>query len=137
MSAHFQIQVDYNHTAFTPGDTISGKLQWTPTSDAKTVGFRLFWYTSGKGTQDIEVIEELEWPANQGEGSFAFTLPNSPYSFSGTLVSLIWALEAVLLPDQESESYVFQLTPDGREIHLQPVENSQVGGGKKKWFRQR
>lgn len=134
MSSNLQIQIDYNNTEYTPGDTISGKVSWSQTSEAKTVELRLFWYTSGKGTQDIKVIEELSWPAGQGHADFSFVLPNEPYSFSGTLVSLSWALEAVFLPGETSETYEFQLTPDGRAILLNPVEDSKIGGGKKKWF---
>lgn len=129
-----QIQVDYNHTEFTPGDTISGKVQWGATH-GETVELRLFWFTSGKGTQDIEVVQEASWPAGQGQGDFSFPLPNDPYSFSGTLVSLNWALEAVLLPDDESVKYEFQLTPDGRPIRLDSVQDSVAGSQKKKWLK--
>ena len=132
MSSNIQLQVDYNHTEFTPGDTISGKIIWTDPGEGRSLSLRLFWFTEGKGTQDIEVVHELSWPASQGNASFSIDLPNEPYSFSGTLVSISWAIEAVLLPEETSSTrYNFQLTPDGREIHLTPVENPVTGGKKK------
>ena len=134
MSSNLQIQIDYNNTEYTPGDTISGKVLWSQTSETKSVELRLFWYTSGKGTQDIKVIEELSWPASQGQANFSFTLPNEPYSFSGTLVSLSWALEAVLLPEETSEKYQFQLTPNGQTILLNPVEAPKTGSKNKNRF---
>lgn len=124
MSSNIQLQVDYNHTEFTPGDTISGKIIWTDPGGEHSLSLRLFWFTEGKGTQDIEVLHELSWPASQGNASFSIVLPNEPYSFSGTLVSISWAIEAVLLPKETSSTrYNFQLTPDGREIHLIPVKD--------------
>ena len=49
-------------------------------------------------------------------------LPQEPYSFTGTLIALSWALEAVALPNEEnSERYTFELTPDGQAITLTPV----------------
>ncbi len=39
MPSHINIQVDYDHTEFTPGDTISGKVNWTSVSGADAVAF--------------------------------------------------------------------------------------------------
>lgn len=136
MSSALHIQVDYDHTAYTPGETISGSVRWTPSPDHQSVILRLFWYTSGKGTQDIEVIHELSWPASQGQADFAIELPLEPYSFSGQLVSLNWALEAITQPGNTSTSYPFNLTPDGQLIHLPKIEKSSSGKSRKKWFKQ-
>ena len=97
MPEPLHIQVDYDNTEFTPGDTISGTLAWNSPAGTKNVAIRLFWFTSGRGTQDIELIDELTWPVSptapsQGSEKFAFTLPNEPYSFSGQIISLTWAL---------------------------------------------
>ena len=139
MSASIKIQVDYDNSEFTPGDTISGTVSWLTTQGTESIALRLFWFTSGRGTQDVELISELEWPvspSNPSESSekFSFTLPNEPYSFSGELVSLTWALEAVKLPEETSIRHEFTLTPNGQEIILNPVENSVTSGKKSKWF---
>jgi len=139
MAASITIQVDYDNTEFTPGDTISGTVSWLPTQGTESIALRLFWFTSGRGTQDVDLINELTWPvstsnASGGSEKFSFTLPNEPYSFSGQLISLSWAIEAVKLPEETSTRYEFTLTPNGREIVLNPVENPVTGGKKAKWF---
>lgn len=135
MSSNISIQVDYDHHEFTPGDTISGKVNWDIVSGANAVAFRLFWYTSGKGTQDVMVLEEVEWPISQGSAQFSFVLPNEPYSFSGTLVSLAWAIEAIILPDETSTArHEFQLTPDGKELILAAVKEPVTEGKAKMRF---
>lgn len=141
MSASIKIQVDYDNTEFTPGDTISGTVSWQPTQGTKSIALRLFWFTSGRGTQDINMISELEWPtssnATGGSEKFSFVLPNEPYSFSGQLIALSWAIEAVKLPEETSTRYEFNLTPNGQEIVLEEIENPATGGKKKrKWMRQ-
>jgi hypothetical protein len=45
-------------------------------------------------------------------------LPLAPYSFSGKLISLIWGLELVLEPSQETARFEFTLSPTGEEIML-------------------
>ncbi len=143
MSASITIQVDYDNTEFTPGDTISGTVSWLPTQGTESIALRLFWFTSGRGTQDVDLIEELTWPVSPsntsgGNEKFSFTLPNEPYSFSGQLISLSWALEAVKQPEETSTRHAFTLTPNGREITLTPVEDAVTGGKKKKkWLGQK
>jgi hypothetical protein len=139
MSAPLKIQVDYDNTEFTPGDTISGTVSWLPTQGTTSISLRLFWFTSGRGTQDIEVISELTWPVSPtsptgGSEKFSFTLPNEPYSFSGQLISLSWAIEAVQQPEETSTQYAFTLTPNGQNITLAPVDDSVTGGKKPNWF---
>ena len=53
----------------------------------------------------------------QGEQRVKFTLPAAPYSFSGKLISLIWAVELVA-DDSDSARWEFVLGPDGAEILL-------------------
>ena len=139
MPSPLKIQVDYDNTEFTPGDTISGTVSWLPTQGMTGISLRLFWFTSGRGTQDIEIISELTWPVSAtsltgGDEKFSFTLPNEPYSFSGQLVSLTWAIEAVQQPGETSIQYAFTLTPNGQEITLTPVEHSVTDGKKAKFF---
>jgi hypothetical protein len=140
MSASINIQIDYDNTEFTPGDTLSGTVSWLPTQGTTSIALRLFWFTSGRGTQDIEVVSELEWPVSAnpsagGREKFSFTLPNEPYSFSGQLISLSWALEAVKQPEETSTRHEFTLTPNGQPITLSPVEDAVAGAKKKaKWL---
>ena len=96
MTDSISIQLDQTSSEFQPGTIISGKVIWSAAAATNKVELRLFWFTEGRGTQDIELIEERSWDAQgQTEQAFEFTLPTEPYSFSGRLISLQWALEAV------------------------------------------
>ena len=43
---------------FKPGETIEGEVSWHLDDDAGAIEIRLFWYTDGKGSQDVEVNAE-------------------------------------------------------------------------------
>ena len=139
MSATLEIKVDYDNSQFTPGETISGTVMWAAPAGTEGIALRLFWFTRGRGTQEIELVDERTWPvspsaSSQGNEKFAFVLPAEPYSFSGRLITLIWALEAVALPSETSKRFEFTLSPNGREIELTPVGNPASEDKKKKWL---
>ena len=138
MPEPFDIQTDYNNTEFTPGDTLSGTLTWNLPGGTESIALRLFWFTSGRGSQDIESVDELTWPISptrlQGHEKFSFTLPTEPYSFSGKIISLTWALEAVAMPEETSTKKEFTLTPNGQEIVLPSITEPKAKKQKSKWF---
>jgi hypothetical protein len=117
---YVQISVDDDSTSFRPGENLGGTARWQLEESVKSIEIRLFFFTQGKGTSDVEVIESIpiDSPPMSGSQRFDWRLPQSPYSFSGKLISLIWAIEVVLLPSGESETYQFQMTPNGKEIVL-------------------
>ena len=41
---------------------------------------------------------QIDLPRPHGHHDFSFRLPDFPWSFTGTLVSLVWAVEASLEP---------------------------------------
>lgn len=111
-------------TSFRPGDPVEGRAWWHIDSPAPTeVVVRLFWYTQGKGTQDLGVVAEESFPAPgvQDRRTFSFHLPAGPFSFSGKLISLLWAVEVVAQPGGESARFEFTVSPTGDEIRLVPV----------------
>ena len=118
-----QISIDKDSKSYTPGEQISGTARWQLEESVESIDVRLFFYTEGKGTSDIEVLETIpvENPPLTGSQRFDWRLPQTPYSFSGKLISLIWAVEVVLLPSGDAESYEFQMTPTGKEIVLGSV----------------
>ena len=100
-----------------PRDVLELSFEWTLESAPRRLEARLFWFTQGKGTQDIGIVEiQPATPTARGEQRFRFKLPDAPYSFSGTLISLIWAVE--LVADDLAERWEFSLSPDGNEIRL-------------------
>ena len=103
--------------AFRPGDTVEVSFEWSLASTPESVEARLIWFTRGIGTQDVGLIEaQPATPGARGDQRFRFKLPPAPYSFSGRLVSLVWAVE--LIADDLAERWEFVMAPDGREIVL-------------------
>ncbi|HTL31013.1 MAG TPA: hypothetical protein VL282_17415 [Tepidisphaeraceae bacterium] len=114
------IQFEDNLTQFVPGQKIRGRVGWRLDQAPASLDVRLFWYTEGKGTQDISIVTTttIEHPQIQGSSGFEFQLPQSPYSFSGKLISLIWAIELIARPSNESTRVPFTMSPTGEEISL-------------------
>lgn len=109
-----------DRTCFRPAETLKGVAGWRLGSAPRTADVRLFWYTRGKGTEDIGLINRVafEEPQAQEGRPFQFVLPEEPYSFSGQLISLIWALELIIEPGAQSTRLEFTLSPTGEEIVL-------------------
>jgi len=108
-------------SAFEPGDEVRGVAGWRLAVPPQSASVRLIWFTKGKGTQDVQVVarEELEGPLGAEEGrKFRFVLPEGPYSFSGKLVSLVWAVELVVQPGDRGERAEIVVGPGGREVLL-------------------
>lgn len=109
-------------TSFRPGEEVAGKVLWILEKPAKAIEVRLFWYTEGKGTRDVEVVDcaRFDAPEQRGQRDFRFTLPEAPHSFHGRLIWLRWVLELVVLPSEETERLAITVSPTGREILLHP-----------------
>ena len=106
---------------YEPGQTISGYVRFTNiTANADSLEVRLIWYTSGKGDRDCEIIASTatEKPNTNGEVQFSFPTPFRPYSFSGQLVSLTWAIEAIVFPGLESQQQEVVISANGKEVML-------------------
>ncbi|MFH1730529.1 MAG: hypothetical protein ABIF82_02620 [Planctomycetota bacterium] len=118
-----------NKTNYRPGEEVAGRALWILDEPPKAVEVRLFWYTEGKGTQDVELIDSVRFdaPLPRDQKDFRFTLPAEPYSFSGKLISLIWALELVALPSDETERLPITVSPAGCEILLHQGEEIELG----------
>jgi len=108
------------HTSLCPGDVVAGDASWRFDAAPEAVELRLFWYTQGKGTQDVTVVDTARFdnPGAQGSRAFAFTLPEGPYSFSGKLISLIWALELVSVGANDTTRQEVIVSPTLQEILL-------------------
>jgi hypothetical protein len=87
-----------------PGESLGGTLGVTSAEGMRSRGIilRLQWRTEGRGDTDRGVAEELrlyEGPLEAGVPlslPFRFTVPESPWSFAGHCVSIVWELEAVV-----------------------------------------
>ena len=107
-------------TSFRPGDTVEGTVRWQLPEPPEGIELRLFWSTAGKGDQDLEVVETVPFgnPGAQDRRTFRVRLPEGPYSFSGKLITLSWALEAVAQPGDRSAHVELVVSPTGEELRL-------------------
>jgi hypothetical protein len=119
-----ELQTDDGRTAYLPGEALSGTVSWRLDAAADGVEVRLFWYTRGKGTTDVQVVkaQHFDSAGMSGQRSFRFVLPEEPYSFSGKLISLVWALEAVVQPGDRTQRLELVVGPGAREVVLDTVQ---------------
>ena len=112
------IRVDAGRDAFGPGEAIRGVLEWARDEAADAVELRLLWYTEGRGDQDVGVARTLriESPGAAGSTAFDWEAPSGPWSCSGRLLSIRWALEASAGGDSTRAELV--LAPGGCEVEL-------------------
>jgi len=117
-----EIAITGGRTTFAPRETVEGTVSWRFALAPAKVELRLLWYTEGKGERDLEVIEAVPFaaPAAAESRAFSLRLPPGPYSFSGKLISLRWALEAVAEPGDRSARTEIVVAPAGREVRLDP-----------------
>ncbi len=115
-----RIDLEGDRRWFLPGDTVTGSIVWRLDEPADAIEVRLFWHTSGKGSEDVEIVDSIHTEAHglAGERAFSFHLPLGPYSFSGSLITLSWALDLVALPGGQTERVELVVAPIPVEIRL-------------------
>lgn len=115
------IRIELDGTVFAPGDPIVGRVRWDY-EGSSTVRVSLIWHTEGKGTEDTETVAQKHFRTTAKRGSteaaFAFRAPAYPWSFSGNLISLVWAVEASLEPRGDLDRVEVTVAPGGQELHL-------------------
>lgn len=124
--SRLEIRTPHNQTAFEPGQAIDVELEWQLEARPEAIEARLIWYTQGKGTQDFQVVERITFDSAAQFDTRVWTvrLPDSPYSFSGKLISLIWALELIVLSTDESRRVDIVVAPRGTEVRLEPAPST-------------
>ena len=127
-----EILLPEGRTAFGPGERIGVEARWWVPEPAKRIELRLVWYTSGRGDQDVNVVTVeplLEAPeggvGQQGSRVVSLELPREPYSVSGKLITLSWAVELVVDDGHASTRTDIVIAPESREITLTEVEGSE------------
>ena len=121
--SELEIRTRNDRTSFFPAEELAGEVTWQTDSDPGPIELRLFWHTAGKGTRDVELVEKVSFnaPMRNDRRDFRFVLPNSPYSFSGKLISIVWALELVMLYSGDTERLEIVVSPDRSEVVLTPM----------------
>jgi hypothetical protein len=107
-----------NDGHYASGESITGMALWEG-GQPQSLQVRLFWFTQGKGTQDVQVVqvEKLTPLGENGSLPFAFVAPLRPYSFAGKLISLTWGLELVGKPEGFTRQEIV-IAPQRAEINL-------------------
>lgn len=103
-----------------PGEQMTGQVGWTVDEPVQSAELRLFWHTSGRGRRDIRIVQTIPFaqPMPRDHRPFSLTLPASPYSFRGNLITLTWSLELVLNAGQHSRLLDLVISPTAEEIAL-------------------
>jgi hypothetical protein len=124
-----RIDLDDDRRWYLPGETITGRAVWHLERPAEAIEVRLFWHTSGKGTEDVEIVDRERTAAGgaTGERGFSFRLPLGPYSFSGSLITLSWALELVVMPGGDTERVDLVVAPTPVEVRLEGLGREPHG----------
>lgn len=106
---------------YRPGDSLESEARWQLDEMPDRLEVRVFWYTEGKGDEDVGVVDSFVLANSQsGSERFQFWLPEGPYSFSGKLITLHWGIELIAEPQHEAQLVNFVLSPTGRELRLGP-----------------
>jgi hypothetical protein len=115
-----QLGLRENRTAYCPGDELTGAALWELDTAPTLAEVRLVWSTKGKGTEDAALVATVAFDAPLAGDTrpFSLRLPESPYSFSGRLISLVWAVELVLEPGHRSQRVEIVVAPEGAEVVL-------------------
>ncbi|HEX6200864.1 MAG TPA: hypothetical protein VF150_11400 [Thermoanaerobaculia bacterium] len=112
-------------TAYRPGEEVAGAVAWSLEDGAppERAEVRLVWFTRGKGERDsgVAATEELPSPAALDRRDFRLRLPEGPYSFTGKVVSIAWAVEVVVEPGERTERTEIVVSPTGRPIEPRPA----------------
>lgn len=106
--------------AYFPGETLTGEVGWTLDGPVHSAALRLCWQTSGRGRRDVGIIDTRTFadPQPADRRDFAFILPASPCSFTGSLITLTWSLELALNPGDHAQRLEIVLSPTGQPIIL-------------------
>ena len=126
--SELKIELDADRETFEPLEGLSGEVSWALDKQVHALELRLFWFTRGKGTEDAGVVQtqKFEGPLPQETRSFRFHLPEAPYSFSGKLISLVWALELIAYPSKDMTRRELIMAPKGKEVRLESVPGTDL-----------
>jgi hypothetical protein len=86
---------------FEPGQEVSGRvtIEVDAEVECRKLAVRLAWHTEGRGDEDNGVVEEIDIfqgrlsPGFPVGSDFSFRLPHEPWSYAGTYISIVWAVE--------------------------------------------
>lgn len=113
-----EIQATRSRHNFEPGEQVELEVRWDLAKAPDQLELRVLCNTVGKGDTDLQLAElwKLAHPAAHGRERITITLPHAPYSYSGKLISFVWAFELLAPPLKETNRLEFILAPQGQEL---------------------
>ena len=108
-------------SAFEPGDVVEGLAGWERAAPPRSAQVRLFWHTRGAGDPDVGVVDKADLDVADPVSAqpFRLRLPDRPYSYTGTLITICWAVELVLTPGKEVARVDLTVGGEGRGLRLE------------------
>jgi len=106
-----EILFDEDRTEYQPGDELAGQFLVVPSEGQplKAVEVSVLWYTEGKGDEDIGVHHFERIDVRDGSNDltrpipFRTRLPNSPLSYAGQIVRIVWCVRVRAFPHRGEE----------------------------------
>ena len=101
---------------FAPGGTIDGVAGWELDAPPRWVEVRLYWKTSGKGSEDMHVAATARFddPPAVDARVFQLSVPRGPYSYRGTLLEIGWGIELVAHKVKDAARVEVEVSPGGK-----------------------
>ncbi|GIW95378.1 MAG: hypothetical protein KatS3mg110_3419 [Pirellulaceae bacterium] len=121
MAAQIVVHLENDPPHYEPGDVMVAQVEWQLPAPPDYLQVALVWFTRGKGNTDHRVVERLRIDGpleSAGSKRLGIQLPVSPWSFSGRLISLLWAIEVTAYPSRTRTRCPFVMAPNREEIRL-------------------
>ncbi len=114
------LQVQLDREWVRPGGTVRAQLHWELDDRPDKLIVRLLWYTEGRGTRDVGVVAEQELTSSEltGDREVDLAVPEGPYSFSGSLITLRWVVELAVEPNGDAEKAPLVVGPTPVPVQL-------------------
>ena len=96
-----QLTLADQRAKYRPGELLTGTFYIGPCDldDVKSVELSVLWHTEGKGDEDMAVHHfqrlepsSLEWREMDRPLPFSTRLPNSPLSYNGVILKILWCV---------------------------------------------
>ena len=126
------LQITTRRESYAPGESIEVDCKWQCDKAISEVRLSLLWFTEGKGTQDITAVEKVNVGLSKSGGaSHSFVAPKFPYSYHGTLLSIVWAVELTIPETAEFTRRELIIAPDSRAVGKSSF--SAVSSSESRW----
>ena len=130
--AQVSITLDGSRRQYFPGEVLSGEYRLIAArgDEIEALEISVVWHSEGKGGEDL-AVHYFKRFANTAEAPieprqpqrFSTILPNSPLSYDGMIVKIVWSVRVRLFltsGEEIAEDHRFQL---GNIPRAQPIES--------------